>query len=231
MTGAVKAAQSGAWLPFALDALVTIGVAAWFTRYLRRDPPAATSWNARASPLPPRCRATARLDPHRHVARRPPADADTRRAFVDAKRLRAQESTARAGSAPTPPHGERIEADVDQRRLAAPRGSPAKPAISYAAGAAGRAARRRISRRRSARIPVVIVCGETGSGKTTQLPKICLDARPRRARAHRPHAAAAHRRARRRRAHRAGAGHAARRAPSATRCASPTRRGPTRTSS
>src|SRR3954469_4672791 len=24
--------------------------------------------------------------------------------------------------------------------------------------------------------PVVIVCGETGSGKTTQLPKICLDA-------------------------------------------------------
>ena len=43
MTGAVKAAQSGAWLPFALDALVTIGVAAWLTRYLRRDPPAATS--------------------------------------------------------------------------------------------------------------------------------------------------------------------------------------------
>jgi ATP-dependent helicase HrpA len=27
---------------------------------------------------------------------------------------------------------------------------------------------------------VVIVCGETGSGKTTQLPKICLDARARR---------------------------------------------------
>jgi ATP-dependent helicase HrpA len=24
--------------------------------------------------------------------------------------------------------------------------------------------------------PVVVVCGETGSGKTTQLPKICLDA-------------------------------------------------------
>ncbi len=24
--------------------------------------------------------------------------------------------------------------------------------------------------------PVVIVCGETGSGKTTQLPKICLEA-------------------------------------------------------
>jgi len=26
------------------------------------------------------------------------------------------------------------------------------------------------------RYPVVIVCGETGSGKTTQLPKICLEA-------------------------------------------------------
>jgi len=43
MTGAVNAAQSGAWLPFALDALVTIGVAAWLTRYLRRDPAVAPS--------------------------------------------------------------------------------------------------------------------------------------------------------------------------------------------
>ena len=32
------------------------------------------------------------------------------------------------------------------------------------------------SRARSATHPVVIVCGETGSGKTTQLPKICLAA-------------------------------------------------------
>ena len=29
---------------------------------------------------------------------------------------------------------------------------------------------------RSVRTQVVIVCGETGSGKTTQLPKICLEA-------------------------------------------------------
>ena len=38
---------------------------------------------------------------------------------------------------------------------------------------------------------VVIVCGETGSGKTTQLPKICLDLGHRCARADRSHAAAA----------------------------------------
>jgi hypothetical protein len=34
--GAVRAAQSAVWLPFAIDALVTIAVAAWFTRFLRR---------------------------------------------------------------------------------------------------------------------------------------------------------------------------------------------------
>jgi len=41
MTSAVKAAQAAAWLPFAIEALATIAVAAWLTRYLRRDPPAA----------------------------------------------------------------------------------------------------------------------------------------------------------------------------------------------
>ena len=42
---------------------------------------------------------------------------------------------------------------------------------------------------------VIIVCGETGSGKTTQLPKICLElGRGGKARADRPHAAAPHRR-------------------------------------
>ena len=55
---------------------------------------------------------------------------------------------------------------------------------------------------------VVIVCGETGSGKTTQLPKICLELGRGIARPDRPYAAAAHRRAQRRRAHRAGARHA-----------------------
>ena len=51
---------------------------------------------------------------------------------------------------------------------------------------------------------VVVVCGETGSGKTTQLPKICLQPRARaQAGAHRPHPTATHRGARGRGAHRA----------------------------
>ena len=62
---------------------------------------------------------------------------------------------------------------------------------------------------------VVIVCGETGSGKTTQLPKICLDARARsgrgRHRADRPHAAAPDRGIGDGPAHRRGTRHAVRR--------------------
>ena len=41
MTGAVKAAQAAAWLPFAAAAIVTVCVAAWLTRYLRRAAPVA----------------------------------------------------------------------------------------------------------------------------------------------------------------------------------------------
>lgn len=37
MTGATKAAQAGAWLPFVVDAAATIAMAIWLTRYLRRD--------------------------------------------------------------------------------------------------------------------------------------------------------------------------------------------------
>ncbi|HET6803648.1 MAG TPA: type II CAAX endopeptidase family protein [Casimicrobiaceae bacterium] len=37
MTGATKAAQAGAWLPFAVDAVATIAMAIWLTHYLRRD--------------------------------------------------------------------------------------------------------------------------------------------------------------------------------------------------
>jgi len=37
MTGAVNAAQSAAWLPFAADAAVTIALAGWLTRFLRRE--------------------------------------------------------------------------------------------------------------------------------------------------------------------------------------------------
>jgi hypothetical protein len=37
MSGAVTAAQAAAWLPFAVDAAATVAVAAWMTRYLRRE--------------------------------------------------------------------------------------------------------------------------------------------------------------------------------------------------
>ena len=83
-------------------------------------------------------------------------------------------------------------------------------------------ARREEIARAIAENQVVIVCGETGSGKTTQLPKICLELGPRRRGHDRPHAAAADRRAHRRRAHRLGAGESRSATPSATRCASPT---------
>jgi hypothetical protein len=36
LAGAIRAAQAVAWLPFAIDAIVTIAVAVWFTRFLRR---------------------------------------------------------------------------------------------------------------------------------------------------------------------------------------------------
>ena len=43
MTGAVRAAQAMAWLPFALDAIATIAVAVWYTRFLRRAPAQAAA--------------------------------------------------------------------------------------------------------------------------------------------------------------------------------------------
>ncbi len=72
---------------------------------------------------------------------------------------------------------------------------------------------------------VVIVAGETGSGKTTQLPKICLELGRGVTRTDRAHPAAADRRPYGRRAHRRGAGHVDSARPSATRSASPTRSG------
>jgi hypothetical protein len=38
MTGAVKAAQANAWPPFIVEAIATIAVAVWLTRYLQRAP-------------------------------------------------------------------------------------------------------------------------------------------------------------------------------------------------
>ena len=61
------------------------------------------------------------------------------------------------------------------------------------------------------------------AARSTQLPKICLDTGPRRRRADRPHAAAAHRRPQRGRADRRGTRLAAGAATSASRFASPTR--------
>ena len=39
MTSALKAAQAAAWLPFGVDAVATIAVCAWLTRYLQRSLP------------------------------------------------------------------------------------------------------------------------------------------------------------------------------------------------
>ena len=69
---------------------------------------------------------------------------------------------------------------------------------------------------------VVIVAGETGSGKTTQLPEDLPRARPRRARGDRAHPAAPDRRAQRRGADRRGDRHGRSGRRSATRCGSPT---------
>ena len=68
---------------------------------------------------------------------------------------------------------------------------------------------------------VVIICGETGSGKSTQLPKICLETGPRDRGADRPHAAPPHRRPQRGGADRRGVGLAAWAATWASRFASP----------
>lgn len=41
LTGAIKAAQAAAWPAFVIDALATLAIAVWFTRFLRREPVAA----------------------------------------------------------------------------------------------------------------------------------------------------------------------------------------------
>jgi hypothetical protein len=55
MTGVVKAAQAGAWLPFAVDAVATALVAVWLTRYLRREgpPPAPATAPGNVGPRAP----------------------------------------------------------------------------------------------------------------------------------------------------------------------------------
>src|SRR6185312_14388392 len=64
----------------------------------------------------------------------------------------------------------------ESRRTAIPAGARDRPLppISYPEELPVSACRQEIARAIAAH-PVVIVCGETGSGKTTQLPKICLE--------------------------------------------------------
>ncbi|MFO7325039.1 MAG: ATP-dependent RNA helicase HrpA [Pseudomonadota bacterium] len=86
-------------------------------------------------------------------------------------RLRAQRQRGRDVTAAEAALAEKIAASVAARQARA----ASVPAIEYPAELPVSAHREEIRRAIEAH-PVVIVCGETGSGKTTQLPKICLEA-------------------------------------------------------
>ena len=169
MTGAVKAAQAAAWLPFAVDAIVT--------DRRRRVAHALPATREPISALTPRSRVASL----RIAATNAVPDVDRRRAAdARARALTPRSGCARGSSARA--------ARASTRRVAAHR-RRRRPLAAPCARARARASRAsrirrscrsrsapRTSRRRFATHPVVIVCGETGSGKTTQLPKICLDA-------------------------------------------------------
>ena len=94
---------------------------------------------------------------------------------ADAAPLARRIERARAARAPAA-EWERIAAAV-ARSIAQRRGARRAPAGDrLSAGAAGRERAPTKSRASIRDHPVVIVCGETGSGKTTQLPKICIAA-------------------------------------------------------
>ena len=117
---------------------------------------------------------------------------------------------------PGPPRGPRGARGAD--------GAPPGPAAGghLPRGPAGRRGARTTSPPPSATTRSSIVAGETGSGKTTQIPKICLELGRGIDGHDRPHPAPADRRPVGRRADRRGARRRARRRPSATRSASPT---------
>ena len=94
--------------------------------------------------------------------------------LADARRLRARLARARERRA-APEQWAALAAEVDaaQARFAAR--VAARPAFAYPAELPVSARAGEIAAAIRAH-PVVIVCGETGSGKTTQLPKICIDA-------------------------------------------------------
>jgi ATP-dependent helicase HrpA len=94
--------------------------------------------------------------------------------IVDERRLRARIERARRGRA-TPDEWRTIAADVDRALAARAARTARKPLISYPPDLP--VAQRAVDIGAAIREhPVVIVSGETGSGKTTQLPKICLAA-------------------------------------------------------
>ena len=88
------------------------------------------------------------------------------------ERLGRRAPRRRSGSGST----RRSRRSIDKARARAPR---RRPAIAYPPELPVAAARDEIAAAIREH-QVVIVCGETGSGKTTQMPKICLDARARR---------------------------------------------------
>lgn len=75
---------------------------------------------------------------------------------------------------PITPPGRRNKTRRQAPAASAGAGERPLPEISYPEELPVSACRARIARAIAAN-PVVIVCGETGSGKTTQLPKICLE--------------------------------------------------------
>jgi ATP-dependent helicase HrpA len=108
----------------------------------------------------------------------PPADRLLTRSrdamIADARRLRARIERARARHAGAD-EWERIAVDVERALALRAARAAGKPALAYPPElpVAQRAADIAQAIRDH---PVVIVSGETGSGKTTQLPKICLEA-------------------------------------------------------
>jgi ATP-dependent helicase HrpA len=94
--------------------------------------------------------------------------------YADERKLRARIERARNGRVDAI-EWQRIAADVDRAVAARAARAARKPRVTYPPElpVAQRAADIAQAIRDS---PVVIVAGETGSGKTTQLPKICLDA-------------------------------------------------------
>ena len=92
----------------------------------------------------------------------------------DAARLARRIDRARVQRA-SEPEWTRLAADVERSIAKCAARAAAKPAISYPADLPVAQRAEEIARAIREH-QVVIVCGETGSGKTTQLPKICLAA-------------------------------------------------------